>query len=144
MTPKWCAPQTGISNVTGVTIMIRFVIYLRLSEMAGRTRRAARVTRPNNSHRGTHSATARRVLDTEGYQERWSLSVSRSPSERAAIGGHARAAKLSPKQRKESSSHAHLASVVAQVVARAPDLSPEQVAKLRAIFAPVSKEAVQK
>lgn len=61
--------------------------------------------------------------------------------ERAAIGGRARAAKLTSEQRKESSSRAHLASVVAEIVRRAPELSDDQTAKLRAIFAPASQEA---
>lgn len=65
--------------------------------------------------------------------------------ERASAGGHARAAKLSPEQRKQSSRNAYLAGAVATIVARAPELSAEQTAKLRAIFAPVvsSQEATR-
>lgn len=66
-----------------------------------------------------------------------------SPDERrGSAGGRARAAKLSPERRTEIARKASLAAAVAGVVARAPELSAEQVAKLRAIFAPVvSQEA---
>jgi hypothetical protein len=67
--------------------------------------------------------------------------VPMSTRERAAIGGRARAAKLTAEQRKESSSRAHLASCVARVVASAPELNADQTAQLRAIFAPASQEA---
>ncbi|WP_089013018.1 hypothetical protein [Micromonospora inositola] len=59
-----------------------------------------------------------------------------STTERASRAGRARAASLSPDRRKEIASQAHLASAVAAVVNRAPDLSADQVAKLRAVFAP--------
>jgi hypothetical protein len=61
---------------------------------------------------------------------------------RAAAGGHARAAKLGKERCAESARKAHLHSIVAQIIARAPELSADQTAKLRAIFAPVvSQEA---
>jgi len=60
-----------------------------------------------------------------------------STVERASIGARARAEKLSPERRKEIAQRAYLASAVAAVVNRAPELTTEQVAKLRAVFAPV-------
>ncbi|GAA4576918.1 hypothetical protein GCM10023176_49420 [Micromonospora coerulea] len=59
-----------------------------------------------------------------------------SNKERATIACRARNEKLSPERRREIARTAHLASAVNAVVNRAPELSPEQVAKLRAVFAP--------
>lgn len=62
-----------------------------------------------------------------------------SNRERAATGGRATAAKLAPETRKAISSRAHLASCVAQVIQRAPELTPDQSTRLRALFAPVTE-----
>jgi hypothetical protein len=43
---------------------------------------------------------------------------------------------LTAEQRRERARKAHFASCVAIVVDRAPELTPDQAAKLRAIFAP--------
>lgn len=48
---------------------------------------------------------------------------------------------LTAEQRRERARKAHLASCVAAVVARAPELTPEQAAKLRAVFAPALDRA---
>lgn len=56
--------------------------------------------------------------------------------ESGRMGGHGRAAALSPEERKASSRKAYLAGAVKAVVDRAPELTPEQAAKLAAIFAP--------
>lgn len=58
-----------------------------------------------------------------------------STVERASIGGRAASAAMTPEARKERARKAHLASCVAIVVARAPELTSDQVAKLRAVFA---------
>lgn len=57
-----------------------------------------------------------------------------STKERASIAGRARQASQTPEQRRESARKAHLAGAVNAVVNRAPELSPEQVGKLRALF----------
>jgi hypothetical protein len=57
-----------------------------------------------------------------------------SVKERGARGGRARAERLTPERRSEIARQAHLASAVAAVVKRAPELTAEQVARLRAIF----------
>jgi hypothetical protein len=41
-------------------------------------------------------------------------------------------------QRKQAASKAHLGSCIAAIVAKAPELTPEQIAKLRTIFGPVT------
>jgi len=71
--------------------------------------------------------------------------VSRSPhQEWGASGGRTTASRRTQKERSEAASKAHLGSCVAAIVAKAPQLTPEQVAKLRAIFAPVvSQEATR-
>ena len=56
--------------------------------------------------------------------------------ESGRMGGYGRAAVLSPEERKAISRKAYLAGAVNAVVARAPELTPEQAAKLAAIFAP--------
>jgi hypothetical protein len=81
------------------------------------------------------------------------LSISRS--ERASLGGRARAAKVSPERLSEigragargkaakiplEKRRALLDAHIEQIVARAPDLSAEQRDRLRAIFAPVASE----
>jgi hypothetical protein len=62
-----------------------------------------------------------------------------SCAEYGRIGGLKLQASRSPEQRKESSRHAYLAGAVKAVVERAPDLSPEQLTRLRALF---SQEAM--
>lgn len=57
-----------------------------------------------------------------------------STKECAASGGRARAQNLTPERRKEIARKGHLAAAVKAVVDRAPELSPEQVAKLRTVF----------
>jgi enoyl-CoA hydratase/carnithine racemase len=59
-----------------------------------------------------------------------------STTERASRAGYARAAKMTAEQRRESARRAYLAGAVNAVVARAPELSADQVARLRAVFAP--------
>ena len=61
--------------------------------------------------------------------------MSTSHRERGSQGGRARAENLSPHRRKEIASRAHLASVVAEVVRRNRELSPEQIATIRTVFA---------
>ena len=58
-------------------------------------------------------------------------------AERGRAGGHVAAARMTPEQRRERARKAHLAGAVNAVVANAPSLTTEQVAKLRAVFAPV-------
>ncbi|MEV0898370.1 hypothetical protein [Actinoplanes sp. NPDC049802] len=57
-----------------------------------------------------------------------------STKERGALGGRARSEKLTPEQRREQARRAHLAGAVKAVVDRAPELTPEQVSKLRTLF----------
>ena len=57
-----------------------------------------------------------------------------STKERASIAGHARAESQTPEQRRELARRAYLAGAVNAVVNRAPELSPEQASKLRALF----------
>lgn len=57
-----------------------------------------------------------------------------SMSQRGAIGGRVRADSQTPEQRRELARKAYLAGAVNAVVARAPELSQEQTARLRAIF----------
>lgn len=49
-------------------------------------------------------------------------------------GGLKAAERMTPEQRKERARKAHLAGAVKAVVDRAPELTPEQVTELRAIF----------
>jgi F0F1-type ATP synthase delta subunit len=58
-------------------------------------------------------------------------------AEMASMGGHARAQKLTPEERQESARRARLARTVKAVVDRAPELTEEQKARLRAALAPV-------
>lgn len=62
-----------------------------------------------------------------------------SPRERGVLAGYARAASLTPEQRKTASRKAYLAGAVNAVVNRAPELSDEQVARLRAVLCPVTQ-----
>ena len=64
-----------------------------------------------------------------------------SYAERGRIGGLAANAKRSPEQRHELARHAYLAGAVKAVVSRAPELSPDQRARLRALFAPAVEGA---
>lgn len=57
-----------------------------------------------------------------------------STKERAAKAGRARMEALSPEERREHARRAYLAGAVNAVVERAPELTPDQAAKLRAIF----------
>lgn len=57
-----------------------------------------------------------------------------STTERASKAGRARAENLTPERRKEIARSAYLTGAVKAVVDRAPELSPEQAAKLRAVF----------
>ncbi|MFC3500820.1 hypothetical protein ACFOOK_07550 [Micromonospora krabiensis] len=59
-----------------------------------------------------------------------------SHAERGRLGSVATVARTTPEQRREIARKAHLASAVNAVVNRAPELSADQVAKLRAVFAP--------
>lgn len=64
----------------------------------------------------------------------------RTAAENGRIGGHKRAESLTPARRKEIARTAHLASAVSAIVDRAPELTEDQVAKLRAVFASVVEE----
>jgi hypothetical protein len=65
--------------------------------------------------------------------------VSKSPyQEWGAAGGRTTALRRTAEQRKQAASKAHLGSCVAAIVAKAPELTPEQIVKLRAIFGPVT------
>lgn len=66
---------------------------------------------------------------------RGEVTMPRSATERASIGGKARAAQLSPERRREIARQGYIAAAVKAVVDRAPELTPEQFNKLRAIFA---------
>lgn len=57
-------------------------------------------------------------------------------AERGRIGGHATQANRTPEQRREMGLSSYLTAAVTTVVNRAPELSPEQRARLRALFAP--------
>ena len=60
-----------------------------------------------------------------------------STKERASRAARASHEAKTPEQRREHARRAYLAGAVNAVVANAPTLTPEQAAKLRAIFAPV-------
>lgn len=62
-----------------------------------------------------------------------------STTERASKAGHARAAALTPERRKEISSRGYLSAAVTAIVNRAPELTPAQVERLRAIFGGASE-----
>ena len=55
-------------------------------------------------------------------------------AEYGRIGGKTAAARMTPEQRRERARNAHLASAVKAVVDRAPELTPEQIDRLRAIL----------
>lgn len=57
-----------------------------------------------------------------------------SHAERGRIGGQKAAANRTPEQRHALASKAYLAGAVKSVVDRAPELTPDQVEKLRALF----------
>lgn len=63
-----------------------------------------------------------------------------SAVERGSMGGRARMARQTPEQRKALASKGYLSAAVKAVVARAPELSPEQVATLREVFGGASSE----
>ena len=75
----------------------------------------------------------------------WEHSVTLSHSERGRLGAEAAAAKRTPEQRREIARHAYMTgavnSVVNSVVDGAPDLTPSQLARLRALFAPAVQGA---
>jgi len=52
----------------------------------------------------------------------------------AQARGYARAAALTPARRKEIARKAHLASCVAAIVDRAPELTTEQAERIRAVL----------
>lgn len=57
-------------------------------------------------------------------------------AESGRLGALSANAKRSPEQRKEVSRRAHLVASVNAVVNRAPELTADQVARLRALFGP--------
>ena len=57
-----------------------------------------------------------------------------SAKERASKGARASHESKTPDERRAHARHAYLAGAVKAVVDRAPELSPEQAAKLRAVF----------
>jgi hypothetical protein len=59
-----------------------------------------------------------------------------SHTERARLGGRATGISRTQEQKKEIGRRAYLASAVKAVVDRAPDLTPDQLARLRTLFAP--------
>ncbi|MEW2141373.1 hypothetical protein AB0869_00975 [Micromonospora vinacea] len=67
-----------------------------------------------------------------------------SIQERTSRAGRASAASMTPEQRRERARKAHLASAVNAVVARAPELTPDQAAKLRAVFGTAAGSAGQR
>lgn len=70
--------------------------------------------------------------------------MSKSPhQEWGAVGGRTTASRRTAEQRKQAASKAHLGSCVAAIVARAPDLSPDQIAKLRTIFGPATSQEAE-
>lgn len=62
-------------------------------------------------------------------------------AERGRIGALNANAKRSPEQRREMGLNSYLTAAVTTVVNRAPDLSPDQRARLRALFAPAVEGA---
>jgi hypothetical protein len=62
--------------------------------------------------------------------------VALSHAERGQIGGRKHQASLTPEQRQESMRKARLAAAVKAVVDRAQELTPDQVQRLRSVFAP--------
>ena len=59
-----------------------------------------------------------------------------SHAERGRLGALSANSKRTAEQRHELASRAHLAASVAAVVNRAPELTPDQLARLRVLFAP--------
>lgn len=57
-------------------------------------------------------------------------------AERGRLGAQKVNADRTPEQRQQLARHAYLTGAVNAVVNRAPDLSPDQRARLRALFAP--------
>jgi hypothetical protein len=55
-------------------------------------------------------------------------------------GGLARAASTTPEQRREIARKARFAAVVNEIVDRAPELSPEQADRLRAVLSPAAAQ----
>lgn len=55
-------------------------------------------------------------------------------TERGRLGGLAWSARATPEEKKAASRRAYLAGAVKAVVNRAPELTPEQAAQLRAVF----------
>lgn len=70
------------------------------------------------------------------------MATTLTPEQRAR-GGHNRAANLTPEQRQEIGRKGYLAAAVKAVVDRAPELTPDQVNRLRTLFAP-DREAVSR
>ena len=62
------------------------------------------------------------------------MPLSMSTTERATKAGRALQASRSPEERREVMRKVRLAQAVKAIVEQAPSLSPEQTAKLRAIF----------
>ena len=60
-------------------------------------------------------------------------------AEYGSIGGRLAAERMSPAQRTERARKAHLVSSVNAVVNRAPELTPEQIDRLRAILGGVAR-----
>lgn len=68
------------------------------------------------------------------FREKSAVPMSRAECGR--LGGQKTAASRTPEQRQKTASRGHLAASVSAVVARAPELTPDQLARLRALFAP--------
>jgi hypothetical protein len=66
---------------------------------------------------------------------------SMSHAERGRLGGLKRAYRQSPEERHEQARRMHLAGAVKAVVDRAPELTPGQRARIRAILLPVVPSA---
>lgn len=64
-----------------------------------------------------------------------------SCAERGRMGGLSANAKRTPEQRREMGLNSYLTAAVTTVVNRAPELSPEQRARLRALFASAAEGA---
>lgn len=66
-----------------------------------------------------------------------------STTERARIAGRARAEKLSPQRRREIARQGHLASAVSAILARASELSGDDIAHLRTVLAATPQQGTR-
>jgi hypothetical protein len=69
--------------------------------------------------------------------------VPMSTTERARIAGRARAEKLSPQRRREIARQGHLASAVSAILARASELSGDDIAQLRTVLSATPQQGAR-